>query len=91
MQKMILHPNYENYESYFLHVYAFNIWVCDILSELGVNYKQISKTDQICLKMRKKCQVYTKKLYYTLILKLMIAIFGMFINLIYAYMIFYTS
>ena len=38
-----------------------------------------------------KSQVYTKRLYYILIMTLMNAIFDMFTNFIYDYMIFYTN
>ena len=39
--------------------------------------------DQKVPKMRKKCLAYAKKLYYTLIMKLMNLIFGMFTHLIW--------
>ena len=39
-QKIILHPNYDTYECNFLHVYSFNIWVNDILYELGIKFKK---------------------------------------------------
>ena len=80
----ILHPNYKTYnECNFLHVYSFNILVCDILYELGLNYNQMSQTDTKGSKMRGKCQVYPKKKYYTQIMKFINAIFGLFTNVIY--------
>ena len=48
-----LHSKYDTYECIFLNVYSFNIWVCDILYELGHNYKQMSKIDQKWPEMRK--------------------------------------
>ena len=47
--------------------------------------KQVKK-----VKKRAKCQIYANK-NYTLIMTLMNAIFGIFTNIIYEYMIFYMS
>ena len=41
--KMILHPNYDNYECNFLHIYIIYIGVYDNLYEFNLKYNKRSK------------------------------------------------
>ena len=66
--------------------------MCDILYELDLNYNQMLKMDQKGQKNEEKGQVSAKKLYFTIIMTLINAIFSMFAHYIYmSIMIIYTN
>ena len=69
-------------------LYFFNL---EDLSRFHWRSKFSKKGVKKRAKLSLKCQVYAKKLYYTLIMTLMNSIFDMFNHLIYECVIFYTN